>query len=79
MKLTLEHKSYEYPFTSKMYSFMPIITVSLFSGRTQRDKDRLAESITESVCKILRVDKKEVIVVFQEAPSGNWYAEGKRL
>jgi 4-oxalocrotonate tautomerase len=53
--------------------------VSLFSGRTQRDKDRLAESITESVCKILRVDKKEVIVVFQEAPSGNWYAEGKRL
>ncbi len=53
--------------------------MSLFSGRTQRDKDRLAESITESVCKILGVDKKEVIVVFQEAPSGNWYAEGKRL
>ena len=58
---------------------MPIITVSLFSGRTQREKDRLAESMTESVCKILEVDKKEVIVLFQEAPSGNWYAEGKRL
>jgi 4-oxalocrotonate tautomerase len=79
VKLTIEHKSYEYPFNSKMYSFMPIITVSLFSGRTQREKDRLAEAITESVCKILAVDKKEVIVVFQEAPSGNWYAEGKRL
>ena len=52
--------------------------MSLFSGRTQRYKDRL-ESITESVCKILGVEKKEVIVVFQEAPSGNWYAEGKRL
>jgi 4-oxalocrotonate tautomerase len=79
VKLTLEHKPYEYPFTSKMYSFMPIITVSLFSGRTQREKDRLAESITDGVCKILAVDKKEVIVVFQEAASGNWYAEGKRL
>ena len=45
---------------------MPIITVSLFSGRTQREKDRLAESITESVCKILAVDKKEVVVLFQE-------------
>ena len=79
MKLTLEHKPYEYPFTSKMYSFIPIITVSLFSGRTQREKDRLAESIADGVCRILAVDKKEVIVVFQEAPNGNWYPEGKRL
>ena len=35
---------------------MPIITVLLFGGRTQREKDRLAEAITESVCKNLRVD-----------------------
>jgi 4-oxalocrotonate tautomerase len=58
---------------------MPIVTVSLFSGRTQKEKDRLAEAITESVCKILGVEKKEVIVIFQEAPSGNWYAEGIRV
>lgn len=58
---------------------MPIITVSLFIGRTQREKDRLAETITESICQILRVEKKEVIVVFQEGPHGNWYAEGVRL
>jgi 4-oxalocrotonate tautomerase len=62
-----------------VYSFMPIITVSLFSGRTQREKDRLAEAITESACKILRVDKKEVIVIFQEEPHGNWYSEGVRI
>ena len=58
---------------------MPIITVALFSGRTQREKDRLAEAITENICKILQVDKKEVIVVFQEALRGNWYSEGVRL
>jgi 4-oxalocrotonate tautomerase len=58
---------------------MPIITISLFSGRTQREKDRLAESITESTCKILGVDKKEVIIVFQEQPHGNWYLEGVRI
>ena len=58
---------------------MPIITVALFSGRTQREKDRLAEAITENTCKILQVDKKEVIVVFQEASRGNWYSEGVRL
>jgi 4-oxalocrotonate tautomerase len=58
---------------------MPIITVSMYSGRTQRDKDRLAEAITEDVVNILKVEKKDVIVVFEEAPHGNWYASGVRL
>jgi len=58
---------------------MPIITVAMFSGRTQREKDRFAETITESAVKILGVDKKDVIVVFQEEPHGNWYASGVRL
>ena len=43
---------------------MPIITVAMYSGRSQRDKDRLAEVITEDVVNILKVDKKDVIVVF---------------
>ncbi|HEY7111068.1 MAG TPA: tautomerase family protein [Nitrososphaeraceae archaeon] len=58
---------------------MPIVTVSLYSGRTQREKDRLAEVITEDVCKVLNVKREAVIVVFQENPQGNWYAEGRRL
>ncbi|HJU77978.1 MAG TPA: tautomerase family protein [Nitrososphaeraceae archaeon] len=57
---------------------MPIITVSLFSGRNQTEKDRLAEAITESTCRILKIGKKEVIIVFQEEPHGNWYSEGVR-
>jgi 4-oxalocrotonate tautomerase len=58
---------------------MPIITVAMYSGRSQRDKDRLAEAITEDVMNILKVDKKDVIVIFQEASHGNWYASGVRL
>lgn len=58
---------------------MPIVTVSMYSGRTQREKDRLAEAITEDIVKILNVEKKDVIVVFQEASHGNWYASGIRL
>jgi 4-oxalocrotonate tautomerase len=58
---------------------MPIVTVSLYTGRTQRDKDRLAEAITEDAVNILKVEKKDVIIVFQEAPHGNWYASGIRL
>jgi phenylpyruvate tautomerase PptA (4-oxalocrotonate tautomerase family) len=38
---------------------MPIISISTYSGRTQREKDRLAEAITEDVKKIFNVDKKD--------------------
>jgi 4-oxalocrotonate tautomerase len=51
----------------------------MYNGRTQRDKDRLAEAITEDVVNILKVEKKDVIIVFQGAPHGNWYASGIRL
>jgi 4-oxalocrotonate tautomerase len=58
---------------------MPIITVAMYSGRTQREKDRLAEAMTEDIVKIVKVEKKDVIVVAQEAPHGNWYSSGIRL
>ncbi|CAN5389767.1 hypothetical protein BH18THE2_BH18THE2_20690 [soil metagenome] len=58
---------------------MPIVTVSMYTGRTQRDKDKLAEAITEDVVNILKVEKKDVVIVFQEASHGNWYASGVRL
>jgi len=50
---------------------MPLITVAMYSGRTQGDKDRLAEAITEDVVNVLKVEKKDVIVVFEEDPHGN--------
>ncbi len=58
---------------------MPIVTVSMYSGKTQREKDRLAEAMTEDISNILKVKKEEVIIVFQEAPHGNWYSSGVRL
>jgi 4-oxalocrotonate tautomerase len=58
---------------------MPIVTISMYSNRTQREKDRLAEAMTEDISNILNVKKEEVIIVFQEAPHGNWYSSGVRL
>lgn len=72
----IEHKAYIHV---KQYYSMPIITISTYSGRPQREKDRLAEAITEDVIRIFSVDKNEVIIVFHEEPHGNWYAEGIRL
>ena len=58
---------------------MPIVNVQMYSGRTQQEKDRLAEAITEDVVKTLKIEREEVIVVFTEAAHGNWYASGVRL
>ena len=58
---------------------MPIITIRMYNGRTETEKDRLAEAITEDVIKILKVQKKDVIEVFEESPHGNWYSSGIRL
>jgi 4-oxalocrotonate tautomerase len=58
---------------------MPIVTVAMYSGKSQAEKDRLAEAITDDIAKILKIDKKEVVIVFQEAPHGNWYSSGIRL
>ena len=58
---------------------MPVITVSMFSGRAQKEKDRFAEAITDETVKILGVKREDVIIVFQEQPHGNWYASGVRL
>ena len=58
---------------------MPIVSVQMYSGRTQREKDRLAEAITDDVVKILNVKKEEVIILFTEATHGNWYSSGVRL
>ena len=58
---------------------MPIVTVSTYSGRTQTEKDRLAEAITDDLVRIWKVQKKDIVVVFDEAPHGSWYASGVRL
>ena len=50
---------------------MPIISVQMYSGKSQREKDRLAEAITEDVVKILNVSKEEVIILFTEAIHGD--------
>jgi 4-oxalocrotonate tautomerase len=43
----------------------------MFSGRTQKEKDRFAEAVTENAVKILGVDRKDVIHTgTQEEPHG---------
>jgi 4-oxalocrotonate tautomerase len=58
---------------------MPLITVSLYPGRSQEQKRLFAEKITNSAVEILNTKPEHVIVVFDENPKDNWYLAGKNL
>ena len=57
---------------------MPLVTVAMYPGRTQQQRDDLAEAITEAAARILNVKRNHVIVVFDERPEKNWYVGGSK-
>ena len=58
---------------------MPLITVSMYPGRTQQQKDDFAKTITKSAVEILKTKEQDVIVVFKENPKENWFKAGNQL
>jgi len=58
---------------------MPLITVSMYPGRSQQQKDDYAKAITEAAVQILKTKENHVIVVFDENPKENWYMAGNQL
>ncbi|HEY7367067.1 MAG TPA: tautomerase family protein [Nitrosopumilaceae archaeon] len=58
---------------------MPLISVSLYPGRTQKQKDDFAKAITKSAVDILKTKENHVIVVFDEKPKENWFMAGNQL
>ncbi len=58
---------------------MPIVTVSMYPGRSQEQKDEFAKAITKSAVEILKANENHVIVVFEDNPKENWYQAGNQL
>ena len=58
---------------------MPLISVSLYPGRTQKQKDDFAKAITKSAVDILKTKENHVIVVFDEKSKENWFMAGNQL
>ena len=58
---------------------MPIVTVSLYPGRSEEQKSRFAQEVTRAAIDILGAKDNHVIVVFQERPKENWFQAGKPL
>ena len=58
---------------------MPLITISMYTGRTEKQKEEFAKAITKSAVEILKTKENHVIVVFDENPKENWYMAGNPL
>ncbi len=56
---------------------MPIVRVELWTGRTEAQKAKLAEAITDAVVKIAGTTPEATFVVFEDIPKYNWAQAGK--
>jgi len=65
--------------TNRSRLVMPLITVSMYPGRTQEQKDEYAKAITKSAVEILKTKEAHVIVVFEDNPKENWFLAGNQL
>ena len=55
---------------------MPIVRVSMHSGRTPAQKAELARAITEAIVKIARTTPEATTVIFEDVPKENWATGG---
>ena len=58
---------------------MPYISVSLYPGRTEQQKQDFAKAVTKSAVEILKTKSEHVIVVFDENSKENWFLAGNQL
>lgn len=60
-------------------AYMPLISVSMYPGRTREQKEEFAKAITNAAVQILKTKAEHVIVVYEENPQENWFISGKQL
>ncbi len=56
---------------------MPILRVSLWSGRTKEQKATLAKALTDTMVEVAGVPLQSVTIQFEEMPKENWATGGK--
>jgi len=55
---------------------MPYIQVHLVEGRTQEQREKLAKAITDATAEILKVNKEDVWIEFNDMPRTHFATGG---
>ncbi|WP_159319453.1 4-oxalocrotonate tautomerase [Streptococcus pyogenes] len=56
---------------------MPFVTIDLFEGRSQEQKNQLAREVTEVVSRIAKAPKENIHVFINDIPEGTYYPQGE--
>ncbi|AIQ01544.1 4-oxalocrotonate tautomerase [Streptococcus pyogenes] len=56
---------------------MPFVTIDLFEGRSQEQKNQLAREVTEVVSRIAKAPKENIRVFINDMPEGTYYPQGE--
>ncbi|HEP1376844.1 TPA: 4-oxalocrotonate tautomerase [Streptococcus pyogenes] len=56
---------------------MPFVTIDLFEGRSQEQKNQLAREVTEVVSRIAKAPKENIHVFINDMPEGTYYPQGE--
>lgn len=57
---------------------MPVVQISLLSGRSEQQKDDLAAAIAQALIDIARADPSSIEILYQEYDPANWIKCGPR-
>jgi 4-oxalocrotonate tautomerase len=55
---------------------MPLVTISLYPGRTIEKKRQLVKAVTETLNRVLDSPPESVWVILEEVPKEHWAAAG---
>ncbi|HEX0132497.1 TPA: 4-oxalocrotonate tautomerase [Streptococcus pyogenes] len=56
---------------------MPFVTIDLFEGRSQEQKNQLAREVNEVVSRIAKAPKENIHVFINDMPEGTYYPQGE--
>lgn len=55
---------------------MPLLRVSMWSGRTKEQKAELAKALTDTMVQVAKVPPQAVTIQIEEMPKENWATGG---
>ena len=55
---------------------MPVLKVSMWSGRTKEQRSKLAKALTDTMVQVAQVPPQAVTILFEELPKEYWATGG---
>lgn len=56
---------------------LPVVQISMWAGRTDEQKKKIIEGVTDVLCEALNIKPENVTVIIYEVEKKNWGKSGK--